>query len=140
MTPPGPFPQQQQLTQTYFRQAAILILEHSETGALGIILNRPTDHTLNSVRFSAEQLMGPFRDNKLYMGGDVGESSVIVVTTSEAVTDSTRIAPGIRVCTISAASAAVRAGIAHPSEFRFFAQYSGWGPGQLERECRAGVW
>jgi putative transcriptional regulator len=137
-TPRNP---QQQLSQTYFRLAAILILECNDNGALGIILNRPTEHSLKDVQFtSSDQQMALFKDNRLWLGGDVGESSVIVLTTSSAVADATQIAAGIRVCTIAAAAAAVAAGRAAPDEFRFFACYSGWGPGQLQRECKAGVW
>lgn len=127
------------VSQTYFKLAAILILECNDGGALGIILNRPTQHQLRGVQFSSQETAA-FGDNKLWMGGDVGESSVIVITTSAAVQDATEIAAGIRVCTISAAAAAVAAGKATPGEFRFFACYSGWGPGQLQRECKAGVW
>lgn len=47
---------------------------------------------------------------------------------------------GIRVCSVTAAHDAVTAGRAAPGEFKFFSQYSGWGPGQLQRECKAGVW
>lgn len=128
------------ISQTYFRLAAILILECTESGALGIILNRPTQHRLGDVRFTTDQLMGAFANNKLYMGGDVGEASVIVLTTAAAVEDATEIAAGIRVCTITAAAKAVQMGQAQASDFRFFAQYAGWGPGQLQRECKAGVW
>jgi len=142
LTPPhtdSPPPPREQVSQTYFKLAAILILECNDGGALGIILNRPTQHQLRGVQFSSQETAA-FGDNKLWMGGDVGESSVIVVTTSAAVQDATEIAAGIRVCTISAAAAAVAAGKASPGEFRFFACYSGWGPGQLQRECKAGVW
>lgn len=127
------------MSQTYFRLAAILILECSDSGALGIILNRPSQYRLRDVQFTAGK-MDAFAGNTLYMGGDVGEGSVIVVTTSAAVDGATEIAAGIRVATVADAAAAVQAGRARPEEFRFFAQYSGWGPGQLQGECKRGVW
>jgi putative AlgH/UPF0301 family transcriptional regulator len=126
--------------QTYFKQAAILILESNESGALGVILNRPTTHKLREVQFTDDGLLDSFASCKLYLGGDVGRSNVIVVTSSPRVEDATEVAAGIRVCTLAAAAAAVKAGAAAPGDFRFYAQYSGWGPGQLQRECKAGVW
>ena len=128
-----------QMSQTYFRLAAILILECSDSGALGIILNRPSQYKLRDVQFTTGE-MDAFAGNALYMGGDVGEGSVIVVTTSAAVDGATEIAAGIRVATVADAAAAVQAGRARTDEFRFFAQYSGWGPGQLQGECKRGVW
>ena len=34
----------------------------------------------------------------------------------------------------------VRGGEIVAKDFKFFARYCGWGPGQLERECARGVW
>ena len=33
-----------------------------------------------------------------------------------------------------------QAGELDPSRFKLLTRYSGWGPGQLQRECQAGVW
>jgi hypothetical protein len=75
------------------------------------------------VRFTAAPgAMDAFGGNRLYMGGDVGEASVIVATTSGAVPGATPIAGGIRVATVAAAAAAVEAGEARAEEFRFYAQ------------------
>ena len=107
-----------QASQTYFRLSAILILECSEAGALGVILNRPTEHALRDVQFSSDQPMENFLDNRLWMGGDVGDGTVIVLTHSDQVADTTQVAAGIRVCTVTAAAAAVESGKAKPSDFR----------------------
>lgn len=59
-TPPPP-----KASQTYFRLASILLLEVNEQGALGIILNRPTEHSLRDLQFSSDAPVdGVFRANR----------------------------------------------------------------------------
>jgi putative transcriptional regulator len=57
----------------YFHQAVILLLDHDETGSIGVILNRPSDYSLGKLVLS-EPLMGQFDSCRLYVGGDVGEN------------------------------------------------------------------
>eukprot|EP00959_Pyramimonas_sp_CCMP1952_P338155 7081570-Pyramimonas_sp.AAC.1 len=41
---------------------------------------------------------------------------------------------------MESAKALVEAGEAKPEEFKFFARYAGWGPGQLQSEVERDVW
>jgi len=123
--------------QQYFHQSVILLLEHHDKGSMGVILNRPTQYNMGYVSGDAS---GPFADNKLYFGGDVGDGTVSFLHGSEQVTGSAEVLPGVYLGGYDSAVELVRGGEIVAKDFKFFARYCGWGPGQLERECARGVW
>lgn len=127
-------------SQQYFHQAVILLLDHGPQGSYGVMLNRPTQYQLRQVASSVQQLLEHFGDNKLYMGGDVGPTALIVITHNSNVAGADMVANGLYLVRIEDAAKAVASGSASPSDFKFFAQYAGWAPGQLEGECKRGVW
>ena len=49
-------------------QSVIFIFEHSESGSAGLILNKPTEHTIGSID-GLESLCPEFADNCLFMVG-----------------------------------------------------------------------
>lgn len=83
---------------------------------------------------------GPFAANALYFGGDVGEGTVSFLHGSELVRGSAEVLPGVFVGGYDSACELVKAGDIAAKDFKFFARYCGWGPGQLESECARGVW
>jgi putative transcriptional regulator len=121
-----------------FMRSVVLIVSHDEEGAFGLSLNRPTDQKLSEV-VELSMPQGVVReDDQIYEGGPVdgpllalhdlvgigspigGDSSGIWITGDE---DHLRLLLG-RV----------------DARVRFVAQYSGWGPGQLDREMDSGGW
>eukprot|EP00959_Pyramimonas_sp_CCMP1952_P241239 5041740-Pyramimonas_sp.AAC.1 len=75
--------------QQYFNQAVILIIEHNETGSMGIILNRPTGYTMGQVTDQS----GPFATNPVYLGGDVGDGAVSLIHGQSDVENALEIRP-----------------------------------------------
>lgn len=62
-------------------QSVIFIFEHSESGSAGLILNKPTEHTIGSID-GLESLCPEFADNCLFMVGQLSasaQSSVLAV-------------------------------------------------------------
>ena len=120
-----------------FNRAVIVILEHSDDGALGLVLNQPTDIQ------AADALPDPLCDlvpdeHLIHCGGPVQPTAVIIL----AEFDDPARAAGIVVG---------RIGIVDPDDaidelahrvgdVRIFGGYAGWSPGQLEAEISDGAW
>jgi putative transcriptional regulator len=118
-----------------FSRSVILMIEHSDTGAAGVILNRPTEADVASV---AEQIFEEASDwdKPIGLGGPV-PGPLIVLHTLEEFADQAVI-PGVY-STVDADK--VRALVRRKAEPSLtLANYSGWSPGQLEGEIAAGSW
>jgi putative AlgH/UPF0301 family transcriptional regulator len=130
------------LRQQYFHKAAILVLDHEEsTFTKGIILNRPSDLTL-------EDDINKGVKWRVWFGGDVqGFNSdnpdiVCLHTLKDAVVSraSVPVMNDIQWTTFDAAKKLVKAGAAKPTDFWVFCGYAGWGPGQLMGELERKSW
>jgi putative transcriptional regulator len=120
-----------------FRRAVVLLLEHSEEGALGLVLNRPTPLV------AREALPGALADampeeERVHQGGPVQPEAVIVLA-------------DFADATLAASVAFDEVGIVNPDAdasrldegvraIRAYGGYAGWGEGQLEREIAEEAW
>jgi putative transcriptional regulator len=122
-----------------FAEAVVLMLEHTKDGAIGVIINRsfPGEHDTVcrglGIEWPARSLGG------LRFGGPVRtQAGCIVHPPSVMFFDSQLITPEIAVST---SREALDGMLAHGTcPFRLMLGYSGWGPGQLERELVEGAW
>jgi putative transcriptional regulator len=119
----------------FFSRTVILMLEHNEDGALGIVLNRPTEATITEV---AEKVLDePFEwDKALGLGGPV-PGPLMVIHTIEDLADQ-EVLPGVYSSVDADKVREVIRRKADPS--LIVANYSGWGPGQLEGEFGVDSW
>lgn len=118
-----------------FARAVILIVQHGEAGALGIVLNRPSQHRIDEVW---RQVGGGHcaLDQPLGIGGPV--EGPLVAVHGDAQLSEQEILPGVYFASQSAAIAQL---VERPTApVRLFSGYSGWGEGQLETELREGAW
>lgn len=109
-----------------FFRTVVLMLEHTEEGAVGVVLNRPSEHELVSALPDWEERAAA--PSVLFVGGPVGEGTAICL-------GRTGDSEDIAVVDASRDPDDVAAG-----EVRFFSGYSGWGAGQLEDEIDEGAW
>lgn len=116
--------------QTYFSQSVILIFTHNDKGTAGLLLNRPTGFKMGDVS-GAEFLCPEFEDNLLYLGGDVGKSTLHLVHGFREMKGSREVVNGVYMGGFDDALAAVKEGTHKASEFKWYGRYCGWAPGQV---------
>jgi putative transcriptional regulator len=133
-----------------FDRTVVLLAVHGESGALGFVVNRPAPMTLSELLSFAGYGGDVKGSAPVYLGGPVQPSSgwILCVDPDLHAEDSGVIAVGSRLRVTSSRSAfdalaadAARGEIApDPKRRTVLLGYSGWGPGQLEREIAAGAW
>jgi len=109
-----------------FFWTVVLVLEHAEEGAVGVVLNRPSDYELVAALPGWERRAAA--PSVVFVGGPVSEGTVICL--GEVVGGD-----GIEVIDASEDADDSDAG-----QVRFFAGYAGWGMEQLEDEIVEGAW
>ena len=125
-----------------FRQAVILVVQHSKDGALGIIINRPVEERSWASLMDAigEKDTGITGTVRIFAGGPVEPSRGFVVHSSEYHRSATLDVDSHVAVT---ASAEVLRDIAHdkgPKKSIVAFGYTGWGPGQVEGEIARRAW
>ena len=118
-----------------FRHTVVLIGEHNEEGALGVVLNRPLEVPVEEAIPVLAPLVPP--GQLLHQGGPVQPQSPVLVAE---LTD-----PGLADLPIFDSIGFLTGDV--PEEIRpsvlrarVFAGYAGWGPGQLEGEMAERAW
>jgi putative transcriptional regulator len=124
-----------QLADPNFFRAVILMLEHNEEGALGLVLNQPTSLAASDV-LPEELTQGLPLDDRVYTGGPVSPDAVIMI--GEFPDDDEQAAfGGVGVIDPQADIEALARRVRH---VRVFGGYAGWSPGQLEEELAQDAW
>ena len=125
-----------------FEQSVTLICEHSDRGALGIVLNKPLDMKLGDVlaQMKLEPMAATTAAQPVLRGGPVHTDRGFVLHRPGGEWDSThRISDCIQVTTSRAVLAAMARGEG-PRDAFVALGYAGWEPGQLEREILDNSW
>ena len=123
----------------HFSNSVIVLAHYDQTGALGLMLHYKSDLTIQKALkgiAGAEK-----RTDTVFVGGPVELPVVFaLLRTKSAPTGVSRVADNLYLMT-SKQSIATALTEEHPaSDLRVFIGYSGWGPGQLEREVRRSGW
>ena len=127
------------LSDPNFSQTVVLLLEYDNTGAVGLIINRPTQVSLASLLPEEKELKN--RLEPVFIGGPVGRTQLFLLLRSDSrPSHSQEIVDGIYATTSLEALREVVTGESIVIAFQAYAGYSGWGPGQLDAELIRGDW
>ncbi len=119
-----------------FRRTVVLVGEHGEEGAMGLVLNRPSPVTVGEAVPSLGDVVG--EDAVVYFGGPVQPETVLVLADFEDPGSAATLVVGDVGFASSDGDLALLA--ERTRRARVFAGYSGWGPGQLEAELEEESW
>lgn len=121
----------------YFSRSVILLVAHSDKGAVGFILNKRIDFPIYDIFNDFPEF-----NAKVYIGGPVATDSIYFIHKL-----GDKLPGSIQVLgdlywggDFTELKRQIRLGMLQPSDIRFFLGYSGWDSGQLEDEIKENSW
>jgi putative transcriptional regulator len=119
-----------------FSRSVIFLCEHNESGSVGFMLNQPTEYTLQDLL--PELYVSHL---SIYQGGPVQINTLHMLHRLHNVPGSVEVAKGVYWGgSYDSLKDIIWANSYEPADLRLFVGYSGWGPGQLEKEMKEGTW
>ena len=124
------------LNDNSFNRTIILITEHTEVNAVGFILNRALDFTVNDLLPEINS------DFTIYQGGPVEQDNLYFVhQVPHLIPESIEVANGIYWGgNFETLKALLNNDSLKKDDIRFFLGYSGWGKNQLDNEINTNSW
>jgi putative transcriptional regulator len=119
-----------------FRRTVVLVVAHDEDGAVGLVLNRPTDAEVAEAVPELAEVAEP--GATVSVGGPVQNESVVVLAEWDDHEEAGAMVFGD--VGLMAAEADSERVAAATRRLRVFAGYAGWGGSQLEAELEEGSW
>jgi putative transcriptional regulator len=128
-----------QLNDPNFSETVVLLIEYGPEGAMGLVINRPSNVPLSTV-FPDEKALKQRKDT-VFVGGPVAIHQMLMLIRSNQIPEaSTPVIDNVYM----SASWKVLEGIlkkeSAEQQFRLYAGYAGWAPSQLDFERTRGDW
>ena len=122
-----------------FFRTVVFLIEHDETGTVGVIVNRPSHTPVGQVLPDWEGVMS--EPSVVYQGGPVQRDGVLGLGRTAQAADA---GPGLRTVSgglalVDLEAEAAEVGVSAQS-LRVFAGHAGWSAGQLDAEIAEGGW
>jgi putative transcriptional regulator len=127
------------LIDSNFQETVVLLIEYGMEGAMGLVINRPSQVKLATVFPDIKELEQ--RQDTVYLGGPVAVNRMLMLIGSSKTPQGS--APVIQDVYLSSSLQELKRLIKNADKnerFRIFAGYSGWAPSQLDFERSRGDW
>ncbi|MGH9283383.1 MAG: YqgE/AlgH family protein [Acidimicrobiales bacterium] len=120
-----------------FDRTVVLVLEHTDEGAVGLVLNRPSETAVVEPLPEWDRVTGP--PSVIFVGGPVAQSAVIGLARGRVDPGEVwrPVVGGVGIVDLGGSPDDVAPAI---EDLRLFAGYAGWVEEQLEDEIEAGAW
>ena len=122
-----------------FSETVVLLIEYGPDGAMGLVINRPSNVKLSTVFPDVKELKQ--RSDKVFVGGPVAINQMLMLIRSNQIPAAAT--PVIDNVYLSASWKLLEGFIKKESteqQFRLYAGYAGWAPNQLDFERTRGDW
>ena len=130
------------MTDPFFSKSVTFICTHNQDGAMGVMINRPTDLSYETLfeKIKVDLIQSELADNAVLYGGPVQPERGFVLHEHSGEWDSTlSIAENTALTTSKDILESVAIGTG-PKKMLLALGYAGWTAGQLEQEIAANSW
>lgn len=118
-----------------FAQSVVLICEHNDQGAMGLVLNRPMEMTIDE-QWPQVSVTPCACEQVIFVGGPC-EGPLMILHDSDDFPD---LSPLAHVHLSTEKSEVEQLVASPPPRIKFLVGYAGWGPDQLENEIEQSGW
>jgi putative transcriptional regulator len=128
-----------QLLDPNFSQTVVLLIDYQEHGAMGLIINRPSELKLSEALPEMQELQQ--RPDTIYLGGPVARNQLLLlIRTASPPEGSQQVFADIYLTSSPTVIERMIKDSKVEERFRLYAGYAGWGAGQLDNEIAMGGW
>jgi putative transcriptional regulator len=122
-----------------FRETVVLLISYDSRGAAGLIINRPTEVPLADMLPDVAGIKK--RSDIVYYGGPVdGHRMLMLIRSGDKPVESTQVLDRVYLSSSRDLLERMTGARKNAGQFRVYAGYAGWAPGQLDAELSRGDW
>jgi putative transcriptional regulator len=126
-----------QLRGSFFQRTVVLICEHNDEGAFGLVLNRAMGNKIGEMLVA--DLPDTLKECPLYLGGPVQPTALSFLHSDSFIPDA-NVIPNLSLSHSLDALVEIGVSFSPTQKVKVFAGYAGWSPGQLEDEIKRDAW